>query len=372
MRVKLRPSGACRCDGFVTLARERDVSRRNARDDATERCRRVWGRNATVSSPFPGDGTCPRRPRLGRALPYALAVDGLLLAWFRENGRSLPWRETTDPYAILVSEVMLQQTQVERVIPRWRRWLERWPTVDALAARVGRRGDRRVAGPRLQPARPEPASRRGARRRARLARGPHRASRRRPVHRGRGRQLRLRPRRAARRHERAPRTGADRLRVRLLRAHRRCSTSARPCASRASRAAGPAHSRRAAPRAARATSRCASRARSKARSGSAEPRLSAPWRRVHSRATTTRSRRWRATAWSCYATERRPCPYSRSAATATARTARASRVGGEAVDAEVDRSDHRRASFTVHGTTRRPTACADSTSSRVTRSTAAR
>jgi A/G-specific adenine glycosylase len=46
----------------------------------------------------------------------------------------LPWRATTDPYAILVSEVMAQQTQVERVVPRWRRWLERWPTVDALAA----------------------------------------------------------------------------------------------------------------------------------------------------------------------------------------------------------------------------------------------
>jgi A/G-specific adenine glycosylase len=46
----------------------------------------------------------------------------------------LPWRATTDPYAILVSEVMAQQTQVERVVPRWQRWLERWPTVDALAA----------------------------------------------------------------------------------------------------------------------------------------------------------------------------------------------------------------------------------------------
>ena len=43
--------------------------------------------------------------------------------------------QTTDPYLrILVSEVMLQQTQVERVIPRWQRWLERWPTVEALAA----------------------------------------------------------------------------------------------------------------------------------------------------------------------------------------------------------------------------------------------
>ena len=57
-----------------------------------------------------------------------------MLAWFAEHGRDLPWRRTRDPYAILVSEVMAQQTQVERVVPRWRRWLERWPTVEALAA----------------------------------------------------------------------------------------------------------------------------------------------------------------------------------------------------------------------------------------------
>ena len=56
------------------------------------------------------------------------------MAWFAEHGRDLPWRKTSDPYAILVSEVMAQQTQVERVVPRWRRWLERWPTVEALAA----------------------------------------------------------------------------------------------------------------------------------------------------------------------------------------------------------------------------------------------
>jgi A/G-specific adenine glycosylase len=61
-------------------------------------------------------------------------VKAQLLAWYRENRRPLPWRETTDPYAILVSEVMLQQTQVERVVPRYLRWLELWPTVDALAA----------------------------------------------------------------------------------------------------------------------------------------------------------------------------------------------------------------------------------------------
>jgi A/G-specific adenine glycosylase len=56
-----------------------------------------------------------------------------LLAWFAENGRDLPWRRTRDPYAILVSEVMLQQTQVERVVPRYVAWLERWPTAAALA-----------------------------------------------------------------------------------------------------------------------------------------------------------------------------------------------------------------------------------------------
>ncbi len=57
-----------------------------------------------------------------------------LLAWHRRSGRDLPWRRTRDPYAILVSEVMLQQTQVARVVPRYLAWLERWPTVAALAA----------------------------------------------------------------------------------------------------------------------------------------------------------------------------------------------------------------------------------------------
>ena len=58
----------------------------------------------------------------------------LLLAWYEQHRRDLPWRETKDPYAVLVSEVMAQQTQVDRVVPRWRAWLERWPTVEALAA----------------------------------------------------------------------------------------------------------------------------------------------------------------------------------------------------------------------------------------------
>jgi A/G-specific adenine glycosylase len=61
-------------------------------------------------------------------------MDELLLAWFSENGADLPWRRTRDPYAILVSEVMLQQTQVARVVPRYLRWLELWPTAADLAA----------------------------------------------------------------------------------------------------------------------------------------------------------------------------------------------------------------------------------------------
>ena len=60
-------------------------------------------------------------------------MEAALLAWYDEHARDLPWRRTRDPYAILVSEVMLQQTQVARVVPRYLAWLERWPTVEALA-----------------------------------------------------------------------------------------------------------------------------------------------------------------------------------------------------------------------------------------------
>jgi A/G-specific adenine glycosylase len=56
-----------------------------------------------------------------------------LFAWFQEHARDLPWRRTRDPYAILVSEVMLQQTQVDRVLPYYARFLERFPTVEDLA-----------------------------------------------------------------------------------------------------------------------------------------------------------------------------------------------------------------------------------------------
>ena len=61
-------------------------------------------------------------------------MERALLDWFAEHGRDLPWRRTHDPYAILVSEVMLQQTQVGRVVPRYVAFLDRWPTAEALVA----------------------------------------------------------------------------------------------------------------------------------------------------------------------------------------------------------------------------------------------
>ena len=56
-----------------------------------------------------------------------------VLAWYDAHGRDLPWRRTRDPYAILVSEVMAQQTQIARVLERYERWLARWPTAHSLA-----------------------------------------------------------------------------------------------------------------------------------------------------------------------------------------------------------------------------------------------
>src|SRR5205809_3197333 len=56
-----------------------------------------------------------------------------LLTWYRRHGRDLPWRKTDDPYHILVSEIMLQQTQVDRVLPKYAEWLEKFPSMAALA-----------------------------------------------------------------------------------------------------------------------------------------------------------------------------------------------------------------------------------------------
>jgi len=62
------------------------------------------------------------------------AVRRALVEWYESDHRAYPWRETTDPYPILVSEVMSQQTQLDRVVEPWRAFLEEWPTVEALAA----------------------------------------------------------------------------------------------------------------------------------------------------------------------------------------------------------------------------------------------
>ena len=57
-----------------------------------------------------------------------------LLEWFRENGRDLPWRQTRDPYAIWLSEIILQQTQIKQGWDYWERFMRRWPSVENLAA----------------------------------------------------------------------------------------------------------------------------------------------------------------------------------------------------------------------------------------------
>ncbi|MCK6545651.1 A/G-specific adenine glycosylase [Myxococcota bacterium] len=64
----------------------------------------------------------------------AKALRARLVDWYRANRRALPWRSTRDPYAVWISEIMLQQTRVETVIPYFERFVERWPTVAALAA----------------------------------------------------------------------------------------------------------------------------------------------------------------------------------------------------------------------------------------------
>ncbi|MCA9674076.1 MAG: A/G-specific adenine glycosylase, partial [Myxococcales bacterium] len=80
----------------------------------------------------------PRRPiapaPAATPAPAAAAIAAAVVAHYRQVKRDLPWRRTRDPYAIWVSEIMLQQTRVATVIPYWERWMARFPTVQALAA----------------------------------------------------------------------------------------------------------------------------------------------------------------------------------------------------------------------------------------------
>ena len=76
----------------------------------------------------------PNSPAHVSAIPEISAGRSALLAWYRTHRRDLPWRNTGDPYAVWVSEIMLQQTQVATAVPYFERWMARFPTVAALAA----------------------------------------------------------------------------------------------------------------------------------------------------------------------------------------------------------------------------------------------
>ncbi|MFC7115207.1 A/G-specific adenine glycosylase [Natronoarchaeum sp. GCM10025703] len=80
---------------------------------------------STDDGPFPGGQSLPDDPE---------AVRSALIGWYESDHRSFPWRETTDPYEILVSEIMSQQTQLSRVESAWEEFVDRWPTTAALAA----------------------------------------------------------------------------------------------------------------------------------------------------------------------------------------------------------------------------------------------
>src|SRR5690348_6604193 len=77
--------------------------------------------------------TISHKHLLGLKTESIKRIVATLLKWFSANARDLPWRRTRDPYAIWVSEIMLQQTQVKTVIPYWERWMSALPTVKALA-----------------------------------------------------------------------------------------------------------------------------------------------------------------------------------------------------------------------------------------------
>jgi len=119
--------------GTLRADRDRNGGPEAQREQQHLRIRMSFIALASLRGQHPAAGRC-EHPEIPVGGPRTIdRVERLLLAWFAANGRDLPWRRTRDPYAILVSELMLQQTQVERVVPRYLAWLERWPTVDSLA-----------------------------------------------------------------------------------------------------------------------------------------------------------------------------------------------------------------------------------------------
>src|SRR3954447_17805506 len=76
----------------------------------------------------------PGLPAVAPDLIHLPIIQQTLLDWYARAGRDLPWRRTNDPYAILVSELMLQQTQVDRVVPKWQAFMACFPSLAVLAA----------------------------------------------------------------------------------------------------------------------------------------------------------------------------------------------------------------------------------------------
>lgn len=100
---------------------------------AREPARAGAAQTSTGVAADPGAAAAPAARSTVVAADRAAAREAVL-GWYAEVARDLPWRRTDDPYAILVSEVMCQQTQVARVAPRFEEWIDRWPTAAALAA----------------------------------------------------------------------------------------------------------------------------------------------------------------------------------------------------------------------------------------------
>jgi A/G-specific adenine glycosylase len=113
-----------RVDAGIVLARACAVEERRLARIAGSRVdfhQRIMASKRAVALPIP---LSPDRRRFRQRL----------LTWYRRHGRDLPWRKTDDPYHILVSEIMLQQTQVDRVLPKYAEWLDKYPSMDVLAA----------------------------------------------------------------------------------------------------------------------------------------------------------------------------------------------------------------------------------------------
>ena len=153
-------------------------------------------------------------PAVSSSPAFPAAARRAILAWYAERGRPLAFRRTTDPYAILVSEAMAQQTQAARAAEHWERFIVRFPTVDALAAASPADVVREWQGLGLQPASPRAVAfgaghRRDARRAgAVLDRRPRGPARRRPVHGAGSRGSRVRGAGRRGRRQRAPRDRA--------------------------------------------------------------------------------------------------------------------------------------------------------------------